>query len=99
MGIQSPASNNAGVELMPSRVSSIVGLRGTFRFGGSVISTTLIFFVLAGFENKATGVEFVYLALGAILLLAMPIIFIMPTGREEPIDGSSSTTPVSRTQT
>ena len=67
--------------------------------GGGVISTTLIFFVLAGFEDKATGVEFVYLALGAILLLEMQIIFIMPTGREEPIDGSSSTTPVSRTQT
>ena len=99
MGIQSPASNNAGIELMPSRVSSIVGLRGTFRFGGSVISTTLIFFVLAGFEDKALGIEFVYLALGAVLLFSMPIIFLMPTGREEPIDGSSSTRPMTRTKT
>ena len=86
MGIQAPASNNAGIELMPSRVSSIVGLRGTFRFAGSVITTTVIFFLLAGFEDAARGVEVIYLGLGALMLAAAPLIFLMPTGREHRID-------------
>ncbi|MBM3940311.1 MAG: MFS transporter [SAR202 cluster bacterium] len=85
MGIQAPPSNNAGIELLPNRVSSIVGLRGMFRFAGSVMSTTVIFFVLAGFEDEARGIEVVYLALGLVLLLAIPLIFLMPTGREKPL--------------
>ena len=86
MGAQSPASNNAGIELLPSRVSSIVGLRGTFRFAGSVIATTVIFFVLAGFEDAARGIEVVYLGLGVMLVAALPLVLLMPTGRERPID-------------
>jgi EmrB/QacA subfamily drug resistance transporter len=86
MGAQSPASNNAGIELMPSRISSIVGLRGTFRFAGSVIATTVIFFILSGFEDAARGIEVVYLGLGVMLVAALPLVLLMPTGRESPID-------------
>ena len=86
MGIQAPASNNAGIELMPSHVASIVGLRGMFRFAGSVIATTVIFFLLSGFEDEARGIEVIYLGLGVLMLAAMPLIAIMPTGRERPIE-------------
>ena len=86
MGIQAPASNNAGIELMPSHISSIVGLRGMFRFAGSVIATTLIFFLLSGSEDTARGVEIVYLGLAVLMFAAAPIIMLMPTGRERRID-------------
>lgn len=98
MGAQAPASNNAGVELMPSRVSSIVGLRGTFRFGGSVIATTIIFFVLSGFEDTARGIEVVYLGLGVMLLVTLPLILFMPNGDEPPIEEPAAAARAGATQ-
>ena len=93
MGIQAPASNNAGIELMPSHISSIVGLRGMFRFGGSVMATTLIFFMLSGFEDTARGVEVVYLGLAVLMFVGSPIILLMPTGRERRIDQPAEVAP------
>ena len=34
-GVALPASNNACIELMPSRVATITGLRGMFRYVGA----------------------------------------------------------------
>lgn len=85
MGFANPAANNAGMELLPSKVSSIIGLRGMFRSLGGVLSTTIIFFFLAGYADKGQGLREIFLILSFLTLLAIPIVFMMPTGREKPL--------------
>ena len=46
LGIAMPASNNACIELMPSKIATITGLRGMFRYVGGVIGISLTTLIL-----------------------------------------------------
>lgn len=86
LGVVNPPSNNAGMELMPSKVASITGLRGMFRSLGGVISTTIIFYLLSGSTDPGGDLRTIFLVLGLLILVTIPLILMMPTGRESPID-------------
>ncbi len=88
-GLQNPPSNNAGMELMPSKVAAISGLRGMFRNMGGVISTTIIFSLLEGYTDRAAGLRHIFLALGLLIPLVFPLVMLMPTGREKPLQQAS----------
>ena len=79
VGASGPASNNACIELMPNRVATITGVRGMFRQSGGAISMTLTTIVLHQFVNIGDGFKFVFIALGILTLLSIPIIFMMPS--------------------
>ncbi len=81
MGILLPASNNACIELMPEKVATITGLRGMFRSIGGVCGISLITIILHWSPTPADGFRIVFLSFGLGLLLAIPLVFLMPSGR------------------
>lgn len=78
VGLASPASNNAALELMPEKISAIAGLRGMFRQSGGVIGTAGIVLILSRFPNKVEGFRAVFLGAGLLLLLVIPLIRLVP---------------------
>jgi EmrB/QacA subfamily drug resistance transporter len=83
MGIATPASNNACIELMPEKVSTIVGLRGMFRAVGGVFGISLITFILHLSSNPGNGFRITFISFGFGLLFAIPLVFLMPAGKKE----------------
>jgi EmrB/QacA subfamily drug resistance transporter len=81
-GIAFPAVNNACIELMPDKVASIVGLRGMFRMVGAALGVSLITFALHMSKDPGTGFTITFLASGIALALAIPLIFLMPSGKK-----------------
>ncbi len=81
LGIMLPATNNACIELAPGKVASIVGLRGMFRTVGAAVGVSLVTFILHTAADPATGFRIVFSASGAVLLCAVPLVFLMPAGR------------------
>jgi MFS family permease len=83
MGIASPASNNACIDLMPSHVATITGLRGMFRFVGGALGISLATIILRVSATPATGFRNAFVAAGLLQLLAVPLVFFLPRGRRE----------------
>ena len=83
MGIMFPAANNACIELAPERVASIVGLRGMFRTVGGALGVSLITFILHANASPAHGFKVVFTTFGLVLFCAVPLAFLMPSGRRQ----------------
>ncbi|MFB3885407.1 MAG: DHA2 family efflux MFS transporter permease subunit [Thermodesulfobacteriota bacterium] len=81
MGITTPASNNACIELMPSKVATIVGLRGMFRTVGGPLGISIITIILHLSSNPIKGFRIAFTSFGLGLLFAIPLVFLMPTGK------------------
>jgi MFS family permease len=82
-GIALPASNNACIELMPEKVATIIGLRGTFRFVGGAIGISLITIILHLSSTPAIGFRIAFTTFGLGLLTTIPLVFLMPTGKKK----------------
>lgn len=81
MGIALPASNNAAIELMPNKVSTITGLRGTFRSVGAAIGISVVTIILHVSSSPAFGFRVIFISFGLVLLCTVPLVFLMPTGK------------------
>lgn len=75
-----PASNNACIELMPEQVASIIGVRGMFRQAGGAISVAIIALILHNIGNMTAGFNIVFLIMSMLTLTSLPFIFAMPSG-------------------
>jgi EmrB/QacA subfamily drug resistance transporter len=82
MGIIAPAANNACIELLPTRVATITGVRGMFRQSGSAVSIAVTALVLQNFSSFGQGFTWVFYGLSAILVISVPFIFAMPKSAE-----------------
>jgi EmrB/QacA subfamily drug resistance transporter len=82
MGIANPASNNACIELMPEKVATITGLRGMFRAVGGTFGISLITIILHLSSTAGNGFRVTFISFGLGLLLALPLVFLMPTGKK-----------------
>jgi MFS family permease len=82
LGIALPASNNACIALMPSKVATITGLRGMFRFVGGAVGISLTTLILHASGSAATGFRVTFLTFGLVLLGTVPLVFLMPTGKQ-----------------
>jgi len=82
MGLIFPASNNACIELMPDKVATITGLRGMFRSIGGALGITLITVILHLSSTLTNGFRTVFLSFGLGLLLTIPLVFLMPSGKK-----------------
>ncbi len=78
VGIASPASNNACIELMPDRAATITGIRGMFRQAGGAVSITIATLVLHESNSIGSGFQVVFIGLVIALLATIPVIFAMP---------------------
>jgi len=83
MGIANPASNNACIELMPEKVATITGLRAMFRIIGGALGVSLITFILHLSSNPGNGFRIIFISFGLGLLFAIPLVFLMPSGKRE----------------
>jgi EmrB/QacA subfamily drug resistance transporter len=81
IGILLPAANNACIELMPERVATITGLRGMFRSVGGVCGISLITMILHLSSTPANGFRNTFVSFGFGLLLTIPLVFLMPSGK------------------
>jgi len=82
IGIFFPASNNACIELMPEKVATITGLRGMFANVGGTLGVSLITIILHLSSTPANGFRTTFVSFGLVLLFTIPLIFLMPTGKE-----------------
>lgn len=83
VGLASPPSNNAAIELMPERIAEISGLRGMFRQTGGVMGTSFIVFILSRFQDKVAGFHVIFMGMAILLVLAVPFIKGVPDGRNK----------------
>ena len=83
MGIALPASNNACIELMPEKVATITGLRGMFRTVGGALGVSLITIILHSTSDLRNGFSITFISFGLGLLVAIPLVFLMPAGKRE----------------
>ena len=83
MGISLPASNNACIELMPDRVATITGLRGMFRSVGGAFGISLTTIILHLSSAPARGFRITFPSCALLLLCTIPLVFLMPSGREK----------------
>jgi EmrB/QacA subfamily drug resistance transporter len=77
-GLCNPASNNACIELLPDRVSTIMGVRNAFRHVGQSFGVALASIVLEGFGSLSQGFRFVFFGTALVALITIPCIFGMP---------------------
>jgi EmrB/QacA subfamily drug resistance transporter len=77
-GITLPAANNACIELRPERVGTITGVRGMFRQIGGSIGISVVTLALHNSGTYQQGFFLVFIGMGVLLLISLPLIFIMP---------------------
>ena len=82
LGIALPATNNACIEAMPEKVGTIVGLRGMFRSVGGAVGVSLLTFILHVSGDPVRGFRLVFTLSGLAMFCAIPLVFLMPEGRE-----------------
>ena len=78
MGIANPAANNAALDLLPDKIAAVAGLRGMFRSVGGVLGTAALALALSRASDKAQGLETIFIVLGVLLLLLIPVVFLIP---------------------
>lgn len=81
VGLASPSSNNAAIELMPEKIAAISGLRGMFRQAGGVLGASLILLILSCYQDKGAGFRVVFTGMAIFLIAAAPLIKKVPDGR------------------
>jgi len=81
IGIVLPPSNNACIELMPEKVATISGLRGTIRSVGGAFAISLITIILHSSSTPTEGFKTAFMSYGLILILTVPLVFLMPSGK------------------
>jgi len=83
MGLSSPASNNAALDLAPDRAAALTGVRGMFRLTGGILSIAGIVLALTFFPDRGQGLVTIYGCLSVAVLVAVPLALAVPdTARE-----------------
>jgi EmrB/QacA subfamily drug resistance transporter len=78
MGVSTPATNNATLQLAPDQVAQIAGLRGMFRQSGGIISVSITTALLARSTNPGLTQAYTFLAEAALMLLMTGLVFLVP---------------------
>jgi EmrB/QacA subfamily drug resistance transporter len=78
MGLAAPASNNAGIALLPRQAAAIAGLRAMIRSLGGVLGQGIIVVVMEFSSTRTVGLQYAFVGFGLLLLLALPIVLTIP---------------------
>ena len=81
MGMSVPASNNASLQLAPTQVSAISGLRGMFRQSGAIFAVSVTTAVLARSSDPGIMLGHIFLVFTVVVLLTIPLILRIPDHR------------------
>jgi MFS family permease len=77
-GISLPASNNATLQLVPSKAASISGLRGMFRQAGGITGVSIASSLVARSSHPGLTQASMFVVLAVILVLMIPLTFGVP---------------------
>ncbi len=81
MGISTPASNNATLQLAPDHAAAVAGLRGMFRQSGAITAVSITAAIVARSADPGLAQAHVFLVFAAVLLGALPLVFLVPEHR------------------
>jgi MFS family permease len=81
MGIASPASNNASLQLAPDHVAAVAGLRGMFRQSGQITAVSVSTAILARSADPGMAQAHIFAVFGLLLLCTTPFIALVPEHR------------------
>ena len=81
MGIATPASNNATLQLAPEHTAAVAGLRGMFRQSGAITAVSITASVVARSSNPGIAQAHMFLAFAAVLIGSLPLVFLVPEHR------------------
>jgi EmrB/QacA subfamily drug resistance transporter len=81
MGFSVPASNNASLQLAPTQVAAISGLRGMFRQSGAIVAVSVTTAVLARSSDPGIMLGHVFLVFVGVVLLTIPLMMRIPDHR------------------
>jgi EmrB/QacA subfamily drug resistance transporter len=81
MGISTPSSNNATLQLAPDHAAAVAGLRGMFRQSGSITAVSITAATVARSADPGIAQAYVFLAFAAIIVCSLPLIRLVPDHR------------------
>jgi MFS family permease len=81
MGLCTPASNNATLQLAPDQSAAIAGLRGMFRQTGAITAVSVTSAILARSADPGLAQAHVFLVFAVILAAVLPLILLVPDHR------------------
>src|SRR5205823_5049279 len=77
-GLSNPSSSNAALDLAPEKAAVLIGIRSMFRLTGGVLSISGVVLGLTFFPDRAQGLSVIFLVLSLVLLVAVPLVFMIP---------------------
>ena len=81
MGISTPASNNATLQLAPEHAAAVAGLRGMFRQSGAITAVSITAAIVARSTNPGITQAHVFLVFAAITACSLPLMLFVPEHR------------------
>jgi EmrB/QacA subfamily drug resistance transporter len=81
MGISTPSSNNATLQLAPDHAAAVAGLRGMFRQAGAITAVSITGAIVARSANPGMAQAHVFVAFAMILVGALPLLLLVPEHR------------------
>jgi MFS family permease len=78
MGMATPASNNAIMQLAPAQIGAISGLRGMFRQGGAIMSISVVTALVARSGDSGSTLAIALVVFAGIIVLSLPLILLVP---------------------
>lgn len=91
-GFAGPAANNGAIELVPTRIAAVTGLRGMFRSIGGTVGTAIIVLIVARAPSEVVGLERAFMMLAGLSLVAVVLTFGVPARvpRARPVEAPES---------
>jgi len=81
MGVASPATNNASLQLAPEHVAAIAGLRGMFRQAGSITAVSVTTAILARRADPGLTQGHIFAVFAVVMLCTLPFMRLVPEHR------------------
>jgi MFS family permease len=81
MGLAAPATNNAGMHLVPDQASAASGLRVMFRQTGAILSVSVTTAVTSGSTDPGTSTATAFAVLAGVTLVALLVAARIPNHR------------------
>jgi MFS family permease len=78
MGVSTPATNNATMQMAPDQVAQVAGLRGMFRQSGGILSISVTTALLARSSNPGITQAYVFVVEAALMVVLVGVAFIVP---------------------
>jgi EmrB/QacA subfamily drug resistance transporter len=78
MGLSTPASNNASLQLAPDQVAAVAGLRGMFRQAGAITAVSVTTAIIARSAQPGAVQAHVFLIFAALIVLMLPLVKLVP---------------------